>query len=94
MLCHSGRQGARVRNDSATGVQVWRRQLHDGVAVLLFNGAERAQDISFELEEVGFDALTHVTARDLYANTTFGPFAGSFVASGVPPHGVRSTGGC
>ena len=28
-----GRQGVRVRNDTATGVQVWRRQLHDGVSI-------------------------------------------------------------
>jgi hypothetical protein len=84
-----GRQGFRVRNDSAVGVQVWRRQLHDGVAVLLFNGGEQAHDISFDTAEVGFDAFTRVIATDLYANRTFEPFTGSFLAANVPPHGVR-----
>ena len=84
-----GRQGTRVRNESETGVQLWRRQLHDGIAVLLFNGNEFAQDISFDISEVGFDSLTQVIATDLYANTTFGPFSGSYVAHNVPPHGVR-----
>ena len=61
----------------------------EGAAVLLFNGNEFAQDISFDITEVGFDSLTQVIATDLYANTTFGPFSGSYVAHNVPPHGVR-----
>ena len=70
-------------------MQVWRRQLHDGIAVLLFNGDQYVQDISFDLKEVGFDSFTQVIATDLYANTTSAPFAGSYVAEAVPSHGVR-----
>ena len=85
-----GRQGYRVRNESLTGVQVWRRELLGGVAVLLFNGGAVTQDVGFEFAEVGFDALTHVSVRDLYAGATLGlDFVGSFVAKAVPPHGVR-----
>ena len=67
-----GRQGFRVRNDSELGLQVWKRELHDGVAVLLHNSGEQARDISFELSEVGFDADTRVVVRDLYAGETLG----------------------
>lgn len=85
-----GRQGYRVRNDTATGAQVWVREVHDGIAVLLHNAGERPLDISFELSEVGFDAATRVVLRDLYAGETLASaLMGAFVAQGVPPHGVR-----
>lgn len=58
------------------------------MAVLLFNGGEQACEIAFDVEEVGFDALTHITATDLFSNVSFGPFAGTFVSTKVPPHGV------
>ena len=85
-----GRQGFRVRNDSELGLQVWKRELHDGIAVLLHNSGEQPRDISFELSEVGFDADTRVVVRDLYAGETLGSaFLGSVVARAVLPHGVR-----
>ena len=83
-----GRQGYRVRNDTATSVQVWMREVHDGIAVLLYNAGEQPRDISFELSEVGFDAATRVVVRDLYAGETLGSsFMGTFVARGVAGHG-------
>eukprot|EP01050_Picozoa_sp_SAG11_P011134 SAG11_NODE_1157_length_5657_cov_30.018712_5_plen_196_part_00 len=85
-----GRQGYRVRNDTATGAQVWVREVHDGITVLLHNAGERPVDISFELSEVGFDAATRVVLRDLYAGKTLASaLVGTFVAQDVPPHGVR-----
>ena len=69
---------------------MYSKQLLGSVAVLLFNGGAVPQNVAFDFAEVGFDALTRVAVRDLYAGVTLGVgFVGSFVAEAVPPHGVR-----
>lgn len=73
--------------DSGRGQQVWLKPLADGSrAVVLFNSAGTAADISVTWEMIGLPAgAAHV--RDLWAHADRGAIEGGYTAT-VAPHGV------
>ena len=84
-----GVQGHRVANDSA-GHEVWAGPLANGdVAVVLFNRAEAAANITAHWADIGVKSGVSATVRDLWSKQTLGAFTDSIELS-VNAHASRT----
>jgi alpha-galactosidase len=82
-----GVQGKLV-SPSTSQLQVWAGPLSGGAAaVVLFNRASAAGNITVTWQEIGFSATTSLKVRDLWGHKDLGSFTGSFTAT-VPTHDV------
>jgi hypothetical protein len=78
-----GKQGTRVSSNQ--GLEVWKRELSDGLAVVLFNHKNPATaTIRVSMKDLGFGDKAY--ARDLFAKKDLGLY--SAFTSSVPIHGV------
>ena len=81
-----GLQGRRVRREGDR--EVWVKQLADGGrAVVLFNRAPKAAELSVSWTDIGYPPHLSASVRDLWAGKEFGKLSGKFSAD-VPSHGV------
>lgn len=73
-------------------LEVWGKPLIDSmsgnVAVALLNRSEKAQPITFALQQVGLDASAGYTMKDLWSKETFDTSTATDVEREVPAHGV------
>jgi alpha-galactosidase len=72
-----------------TNLQVWAKKLSgaNSYAVALFNRGTSAASITAQWSAIGIPTGA-AAVRDLWRHTDLGSFTGSYVASGVPGHGV------
>jgi alpha-galactosidase len=74
-------------------LRVWARHLSDGsVAVALYNEQDVAQRITVAFTDLGWDASTRASIRDLWAKADEGTFVGKYPIDGgasVAPHATR-----
>ncbi len=81
-----GKQGTRIKKDG--DLEVWSRVLSDGGrAVVLFNRGEKAKEISFRWDEIGYPKKLKANVRDLWKHKNLGIFVGTF-SSEVGSHSV------
>merc|ERR1712070_569721 len=97
-----GKMGVRhPKYTSGSSTQVWYRELANGdVAVALYNrasveltkpsqmpSAAGADDVTVDLQDVGFAAHDTVSVYDIWAQRVVGDAKGSYTAKAVPVHG-------
>ena len=74
-------------------LRIWARDLSDGsIAVALYNEEDVAQSISVSFADLGWDASTHVSVRNLWSKVDEGKFVGRYPEGAgvtVAPHATR-----